>query len=124
MNTLATVLPPPVSAAERQFLRDRLLVFALAAGRHLHRGFHTRVPRARCVGLDLDDRLDVWFEAAGRDTHACDLLMRWTRAHLEGFDTTHRWPPAHRAAEILKRTLASPPTVAAVAGMVGCSRRC
>lgn len=122
IKSLAGSLPPPSSAAETQFLHDRLAAFSHSAGRHLHRTFHARVPRVACAALELEETYAMWGDSA-RHTHTepAALLTRWAGEFRERFERTHRWPPAWRAVGILKRNLASPPTRAALARTLGCS---
>jgi AraC-like DNA-binding protein len=92
-------LPPEGTSLETLFLRDRVMVTAVLAGHRFHRRFH-QVVRAPCRRSPVDETIDEWVGNGEMTVRA--MLHAWTGAYLEVFDSSHSWPPAVRAAALLR----------------------
>ena len=117
---LAERLPAALNVGERLFLRDRLRSFAEAGGRHFHECFHRRTGACR----------NAWTgaEAMAAWTNSCPsidprgILREWSRVYTATFDRAHQWPPAIRAAAILRADFRRPLDLDELSDALACSR--
>ena len=117
---LARSLPSPQGQADRVFLRDRLAAFAEAGGTYFHSAFHRKYPGSKCQGGALIGLREVWNRECAEDPR--EVLRQWAVAYEAAFNADHSWPPAVRAAELLRARPDQCLDLTGLAAAVSCSR--
>lgn len=117
---LAIACPSPCTAAERVFLRDRLREFADAGSDHLHRRFHERYGFT-CSGAATRLTRAAWGSGDPTDDPRF-MLVEWVRVYARAFDDEHAWPPAVKAARVLRKAPLQRLDLDVLARSVNCSR--
>ena len=117
-NRLADRTPPPANVAERRDLKARFVEFTQRLGIDFHAWHHRTTPLS-CGFRPIESAARIWFDS---QTDPRRLLTVWASTYAAEFARHHPFPPAWRAARILRERFAQPADIQGVARAVGASR--